>query len=121
MSASAVTIQKTNWRTSQARFVDYINDDGTVTQTPIVLTGATGYLVSTDPSGTSYKTAITLGKAEPVDAAAEAIDGYCYATFKGVAVNGNWSEQFQLVLPSSSEPLYSDVKKFTVKGNLTPP
>ncbi len=108
-----VSIQSVNWRTSQTRFL-------TETGAPIDLTGATGYLVSTDPEGVSSHTAVVLGIwNSPGTQAADAALGYVYAVFKGVSVAGVWSEQFQLVLPTGSEPLYGIVVPFTVNDNLT--
>lgn len=116
-------IQKVNWRTSQVRFMDVLGSSNDEVGTPIDIRGATGFLVSTSPSGGVYQTAIVLGKTPDVsvDPTVEAEDGYCHATFKGINEDGDWNEQFQLVLPAESEPLYAPVKKFRVRDNLLVP
>lgn len=116
------TIQKNNWRTTEVQVFD---DDGSAAGLVIPLTGATGFLISTDEAGVSYKTAIVLGKfprpGVSSDPAGEAILGWCHATFKTVATAGRWVEQLQLVLPTGSEPLNGRLEDFNVSDNLTPP
>lgn len=110
-------IQVDNWRTPEVRLLDPEGE-------PIDLTGATGYFVWTNQeSGTSYHVALTVGRAplNSSDAAAEAEDGWCWATFTGINASGQWSEQVQAILPSGSEPLNGGVVSFNVLSNLTPP
>lgn len=106
-----VYIQVNNWRTVEQQFTD---ENGVA----IDLTGATGNLVMKSPKGFIYNTAITPGK---VDDPTKVTDGWCWATFKGIDMDGDWSEQMQLVLPAGSEPLNGGIDTFKVSGNLVTP
>lgn len=114
-------IQVGNWRTPEVQVVE---SDGTATGTqPIDLTGATGFFIWMDELGNTYQVEINLGRApaNSTDAAAEAIDGWCWATFTGIDVPGEWKEQLQAVLPGDDEPINAGVVSFNVSANLTPP
>lgn len=111
-----ISIQVGNWRTAE---VQLLEADSTV----IDLTGATGYIVWNDPAGLKYKVALNLGRApgHSSNSALEATQGWCWATFKGINVPGEWAEQVQAVLPSGSEPLKAGVTPFLVEDNLAAP
>jgi len=114
---SLIYIQSVNWRTVQVQFLDENGD-------PIDLTGATGVLVYSDSENppNSYETEAILGRWDaPSDQAADAILGYVYGIEAEISASGAFSEQFQLVLPSNSEPLYGGVVTFSVNENLDPP
>lgn len=114
--ATTIFNQVGNWRTPEVRLLDP-NDS------PIDLTGATGVYVWKSPSGTSYEVELNLGRApaNSTDPAAEAIEGWSWATFDGIDEAGEWAEQVQAILPVGSEPLYGAVVTFNVLSNLTPP
>jgi hypothetical protein len=109
-----INTQVNNWRTSQQQFIDENGD-------AIDLTGATGWYVVTDPEGNGYKVAVILGKAGSLTPATDAQAGWCNATFTGINVAGQWTEQMRLTLPLGSEPLNGDTDTFTVVPNLPLP
>lgn len=114
---AVIYTQEVNYRTCQVQILD---QDGAA----IDLTGATGVLVYSDSDNppNSYQVDAVLGKWDsPSTQATDAENGWVYGIETGINVGGQWSEQFQLVLPNNDEPLYGGVVTFSVSENLDPP